>query len=267
MLLLTAAVGVLALAMPAQPSPQASVGAATLSYVEGRVEIAPPGGGFTPASEGQSFPAGMRLRTAEGSLARIDFPVMTVLASSSTELAFAGDPPSLLLERGRIEITSRGSAILPVRAGDAEVRGDGWAVVRREENNLQLSAVEGRFELAAGGQNVKATSGQGALLPAGGAPRTVAFGERPRVVLPSADARYVAAGEPVELSWRPAGASHVQVLSFETDHVLVERDLEGDRTSLAIPWPGLYRWRVAARDANGVEGPPSTEGLICVMEK
>jgi hypothetical protein len=36
---------------------------------------------------------------------------------------------------------------------------------------------------------------------------------------------------------------------------------------IVIPWPGAFRWRVAAVDARGLEGLPSAVGLIAVAER
>ena len=33
---------------------------------------------------------------------------------------------------------------------------------------------------------------------------------------------------------------------------------------VALPWEGAFRWRVSGRDARGLEGPPSEDGLLAV---
>jgi hypothetical protein len=49
--------------------------------------------------------------------------------------------------------------------------------------------------------------------------------------------------------------------------VLLAREAASPPLRLPIPWLGTYRWRVFARDARGVESPPSAEGLICSVDK
>jgi hypothetical protein len=54
----------------------------------------------------------------------------------------------------------------------------------------------------------------------------------------------------------------VEVLPVGSDDVLIQRDVGPSPLSLVIPWRGAFRWRVAARDASGLEGRPSADGLI-----
>jgi hypothetical protein len=78
----------------------------------------------------------------------------------------------------------------------------------------------------------------------------------------------VVKGEAASLSWRQAGATHhLEILPLESADVLLERDVGVGPEQMTIPWLGTYRWRVAARDALGLESLPSAEGLICVVEK
>ena len=76
------------------------------------------------------------------------------------------------------------------------------------------------------------------------------------------------AGQPVELRWTAAGPSHrVEILALESDEVLLARDVgapplrAGDPLARDLPLAGL------ARDARGLESPPSAEGLICSVDK
>ena len=258
--------GVAAAGVPASTA-HASVDVARLSFVEGDVQVASGRKAYAAASEGSGFQTNTRLRTGKASLARLDFPFMSLLASAGTEVDLSGSVLFLGLVRGRIEVASKEAEIVKIQAGDAEVRGEGWAVVRRHSEGVVVSAIEGRFGVNASGMVLSLKGGEGAVIAPGQAPRFVAFGERPRIVYPGADAVYVGRAEPLDLTWIPPGQAHVQVLPIESDQVLMERDVDGAKTQLEIPWPGLYRWRVALRNPSGVEGAPSTEGLICVMEK
>ena len=87
----------------------------------------------------------------------------------------------------------------------------------------------------------------------------------PSGLRPGGDPVYVAAGEPVALAWDPRGASYsIEVLPVGGDTVLAQRDATGAGVRLPLSWPGAFRWRVAARDARGLEGLPSGDGQIVV---
>jgi len=49
--------------------------------------------------------------------------------------------------------------------------------------------------------------------------------------------------------------------------VLLARETSGPPLRIDIPWLGIYRWRVFARDASGMESRPSPDGWVCVVEK
>ena len=59
----------------------------------------------------------------------------------------------------------------------------------------------------------------------------------------------------------------MEILALQKDDVLLARETGAPPVRLEIPWLGTYRWRVSARDARGVEGPPSAEGLICSVDR
>jgi hypothetical protein len=59
----------------------------------------------------------------------------------------------------------------------------------------------------------------------------------------------------------------VEVLALDKDQVLLARDVDAPPLRLQLPWLGTYRWRVAARDARGIESRPSAEGLICSVAR
>lgn len=258
---------VLAAAVPAFPQDRASIDVAKIALVEGAVEVASADGVFAAASEGQTFKAGWKLRTTSG-IARLEFPFMTLLASAGTQVGVSGAKVlSLDLEGGRVELSSSGADILKVIAGSAEVRGEGWVVVRREGSNVLVSAVDGKFFVASAGKTATLNSGDGAVVSAQQAPATTRLADRPKVTAPGSDAAYVTRGAKATLSWTPEGSSHVQVLPIDTDSVVIDRDVTGGATDVDIPWAGLFRWRVASRDARGLEGPPSAEGLVCVLER
>jgi hypothetical protein len=54
---------------------------------------------------------------------------------------------------------------------------------------------------------------------------------------------------------------------MSSDVILLERDVGASPQTIAIPWLGTFRWRVSARDARDLEGIPSAEGLVCVVDE
>jgi hypothetical protein len=259
--------GAAAAVLAAAPAASAATEVARLALVEGTVSVAAGRAAFAPAKEGAGIVNGTKVRTGSQALARLDFPVMSVTAGGDTELGVSGAVLSLELAHGRAEIASKQADIVKVVAAGGEVRGDGWAVVRREGKAVQVTVVQGRFFVTSSGHSLAVTSGAGAVFTQGAAPSAVELPSRPQVISPGADAAYVAKGEPLDVSWTPSGRSHVQLLAIGSEEVLMDRDIDGAKTTLSVPWPGLYRWRVAGRDAAGLEGVPSTEGLICVLDR
>ncbi len=66
---------------------------------------------------------------------------------------------------------------------------------------------------------------------------------------------------------RPARRTTWRSSRSQEDAVLLAREAGAPPLRLEIPWLGTYRWRVAARDARGVESRPSAEGLICSVDR
>src|SRR6266511_2782058 len=91
---------------------------ARLSFVERHVEHSSEQG-WHEAREGTPLRLGERIRTAADALAR--------------------------LEQGRTQLHSRKREILKLVTGEAEVRGQGWAVVRREGNATLVTSLGGFF--------------------------------------------------------------------------------------------------------------------------
>jgi hypothetical protein len=82
---------------------------------------------------------------------------------------------------------------------------------------------------------------------------------------PARDAVYVAPAEPLELRWKGAAPGYqLELLPVGSDVVLMQRDVQAPPVRIEVPWEGAFRWRVSARDARGLEGLPSADGLIAV---
>jgi hypothetical protein len=239
---------------------------ARLSFVEHRVERSS-NGAWQEAKEGTPLRLGERLRTAADALAHLDLPWMTMTLSPASTLAFPDEYVlSAVLEQGRMQLHAERSQILKLVTGEAEVRGQGWAVVRREGNTTLVTALAGRFLVEGAGKTVTLPPGTGTIVRKGKPPLPPqTLPEPPDGLLPGSDPQFVAPGDTVSLSWTPRGATHqVEVLPVGSDDVLIQRDVGAPPWRVAIPWPGAFRWRVATRDERGLEGKPSAEGLICV---
>jgi hypothetical protein len=255
------------------PSRLQGIAVATLAYASGPVERDILGvSGTSIMKPGEFVRTGDRIRTGVDGVARLSFPWMSVTASPSTTLHIPSEVIlSVVFDQGRAEIAAEGGDILKVRAPEAEVRGAGRVVIRRDSQHqaLVVTAREGTFRVEGGGRAVVLLAGEGTVVRQGQPPDSASrLPPAPSDLRPGKDPVYVVKGEPAHLSWRQAGATHhLEVLPLESNDVLLERDVGVGPEQMTIPWLGTYRWRVAARDALGLESLPSVEGLICVVEK
>jgi len=249
--------------------PRTAIPVATISYAENKVERAEDGERWTQIREGYRLKTGEQVRTASGALTRVEFPWMKLLLSGSSELAIPGGMVlSLELKQGRVEILSEGD-IIKLLSQAAEIRGQGRAVVRRVGSTTAVATIDGQFRVRAAGQTVSLKSNQGTIVASGEPPTTPELLPAPPETLdPGADPFYADKGKPIKLSWTPSeGAYRIQVLPIHSDEVLIDKDVAGSPQTVAIPWVGTFRWRISARDDRGLEGVPSGEGLVCVVEK
>lgn len=260
------------------PSPRvaamAGIAVATVTWTDAAVEREASKGkaGWQKLHAGDSLRTGDRLRTSAEGVARIEFPWMAVTAGPATILHIPAEVVlSTVLSQGRAEFEAHGRDIVKVRTADAEIRGAGRMVVRRERERtiVMVMALDGVFSVEANGDTVLLQAGEGTIVRDGDKPGPAQkLPAPPNRVRPTGDALYVPMGNPVSLSWDPtAPAFHVQVMALGSSDVLIARDVLRPPYLLSIPWEGTYRWRVSSRDAQGLEGRPSEEGLLCVVEK
>lgn len=264
-LALTAAA--LALSSAAASPPEERPGA-RVAFVSGSARRRSPKGADGPTGQGTVLGAGDRLRTGDESLLRLEMPGLTVILSAASALRLEGGQPLVpVVETGRVEAASEGETLL-LATDEARIRGGGRLVVRRlAGRGTRVFALLGGFRVTAGGTEVLLAAGHGTRIAPGRAPeRPRPLSAPPEVVSPGIDPPYVRAGETVPLRWAPAGAVHLQVLPFESPEPVLSRDADRGPAAVALTVPGLYRWRVSVRDAEGGEGLPSTEGLFCVIE-
>jgi hypothetical protein len=261
----------------AAAAPRASltgIAVARLAWADAVVEREAAQGktGWRELKEGDSLRTGDRIRTTADGVARFEFPWMSVTAGPSTMLHVPAEVVlSTVLGQGRAEFEGRGRDIVKVRTAEAVIRGTGRIVVRRDRSRtlVMAMAIDGSFRVEASGTTVVILAGEGTIIRDGAAPGpAVKLPEAPGTIRPGRDPAYVAAGEPLSLTWSAAAvASHIQVLPLDSPDVIIGRDVGRPPYALSIPWVGTYRWHVSSRDEQGLEGRPSEEGFICVVEK
>jgi hypothetical protein len=220
--------------------------------------------------EGEPLRTGDRLRTASGGVARLDFPWMAVTVGPSSILSVpASAVLSTVLEKGRAEFSGAGRDIVKIRVGQGEIRGGGRLVLWHEGERTAAAALDGAFRVSGAGKTVEIEAGEGTSMVGGQPPAAAsALPDPPGGLVPGADPSYVPSGQTAELHWTPNGvAHHVEILALQNDDVLLARNVGEPPLRIDIPWLGTYRWRVSARDGRGLEGPPSADGFVCVVEK
>lgn len=265
--------GLLAAALGLAPSSGAQTASVPalgrLAFVEQQVEQKGSSSNWRKAVEGGPLVIGEDLRTGAEGMARIDLPWMTLSVSPGSVLRFPDEfLLSAVLESGRAVLDAEEREALKVVTPEAEVRGKGRAVVRREGGRTLVSCLEGGFLVESDAGAVRLAPGQGSVVASGRAPgRPQATPKPPSAgsLRPGRDCAYVAAGEALDLKWRSeAPAFVVEVLPVGSDVVLLAHDVGPPPAPVTIPWSGAFRWRVAARDRRGLEGAPSSDGDICV---
>ena len=241
---------------------------ARLSVVEHRVELGKTDARWQQAVEGGPLALGEALRTGPEAVARLDLPWMALTLSPGSTLRF---PDSVLLqatlEAGRVLVEAPKLDALKLVTDEAEVRGQGRAVVRRQAKSTLVTCLAGRFLVEAAGAVVTLTAGQGTVVAAGKSPSAPQGVLPPPVegLWPALDPVFVAPGEPLELRWKGSAPGYqLEVLPVGSDVVLLQRDVAAPPVKIEMPWEGAFRWRVSARDARGLEGLPSADGLIAV---
>jgi len=262
------AVPSLALAQAAAAPDKSPLALAKLSLVERKVELGKKDAKWQNAVEGGPLSIGEALRTGPDAVARLELPWMALTLSPGSTLRF---PDAFLLqatlEAGRALVEAPKLDALKLVTDEAEVRGQGRAVVRRQGKSTLVTCLAGRFLVEAASSVVTLTAGQGTVVAAGKAPSA------PQAVLappteglwPALDPVFVAPAEALELRWKGSAPSYqLEVLPVGSDVVLVQRDVTAPPVKIEVPWEGAFRWRVSARDARGLEGLPSADGLIAV---
>jgi hypothetical protein len=267
-LVAAALAGVPAAARAQAAAERGALALARLSLVEHKVELEKKGAKWQGAVEGGPLSIGEALRTGPDAVARLELPWMALTLSPGSTLRF---PDAFLLQAtldgGRALIEAPGREALKLVTAEAEVRGQGRAVVRRAGRSTLVTCLAGRFFVEAAGQAVSLTPGRGTVVTAGkppGAPQDVPAAPS-QGLWPAQDPVFVAPAEPLELRWKgEAPGYQLELLPVGSDVVLFQRDVTASPARIEVPWEGAFRWRVSARDARGLEGLPSADGLIAV---
>ncbi len=256
------------LAVPAAAAAQDAPALARISLVERKVELAKKGATWRGAVEGGPLRIGEALRTGPDAVARLELPWMALTLGPGSTLTFPDDfLLSASLDGGRALVEAQGRDALKVVTGEAEVRGQGRAVVRRQGQETLVTCLAGRFHVHGGDSTVTLSAGRGTVVRAGRAPSAPGAVPAPPAggMWPGKDPVYTTPGEPLELRWKgDAPAYQIELLPVGSDVVLVQRDVAAPPARIEVPWEGAFRWRVSARDGRGLEGTPSEDGLIAV---
>jgi hypothetical protein len=258
----------LLLALPAAATAQGTTPLARLSVVERTVELERKGTTWEAALEGGPLRIGEALRTGSNALVRFELPWMALTLGAGSALRL---PDAFLLsaalESGRALVESPERDALKVVTAEAEVRGRGRAVVRRQGRATLVSCLAGRFFVEGSGATVTLAAGHGSVVASGHSPSEPERLPAAPVegLWPGPDPVYVGPGEPLELRWSGEAPSYqLELLPVGSDVVLLQRDVAAPPVRIEVPWEGAYRWRVSARNRRGLEGAPSEDGLIAV---
>jgi hypothetical protein len=239
---------------------------ARVAHADGHLEAMAAAGAWARLREGGRVATGDRLRTADATTARVDFPWVELGLGANTELAVQSSRVlTAELETGRAEQRAeKGAHLMRMLTPEAFVRGDGHVVVRREAGLTLVSVLEGRVLVSSGGRTVLLREGQGAIARPGAPPEPAELPAPPTGLVPGSDPAYAIDGREVSLAWRGSQGQHViQVFELDSDAVLLQRDVAGHSATLEVPWEGTFRWRVATRASSGLEGLPSDAGYFC----
>jgi hypothetical protein len=259
------------IAVPAAVGAQDALALARMSLVERKVELAKKGATWQAAVEGGPVRIGEALRTGPDAVARLELPWMSLTLGPGSTVSFPDDfLLSASLDGGRALVEAQGRDALKLVTAEAEVRGQGRAVVRRQGQETLVTCLAGKFHVHGADSTVILSAGRGTVVRAGRAPSAPEAVPAPPAggMWPGKDPVYATPGEPLELRWKgDAPAYQIEVLPVGSDVVLLQRDVGAPPARIELPWEGAYRWRVSARDKRGLEGTPSEDGLIAVDAK
>jgi hypothetical protein len=259
---------------------------ATCAVAVGDVEVRRAGKeGWSPVTTGAVLRDGDAIRTGPGAFARVAFvsgngieleerttAVVDVAAGVAAEgsaetgtervalasgvaRGFFADPASGPARALAIRTADGREARLSAAAGEQAVRFRLTATATGTEiavtaGAASVAAAEGAVSVAAGRAVDVGPAGVGAPV------ELIAF---PRSVRPGVDARFThSPGAALDLAWEAleaASAYRVQVakdLSFR--ELVLARDVAATGLGFSPEGPGMYAWRVAARDASGRQG-------------
>jgi LysM repeat protein len=259
--------------------------------VSRRVEEKPVTSEWRPTREGNLLREKEGLRTGRASSSTLAFDDGSRLDLGEDSLVFLREATttvsglkkqSLEILDGQADLKSRETrnkrrSDIRVLVGETVLRpiagasGHGSARARREsEGGAQVMVFGGSSQVEAQGVTVPVPEGMGTRVPKGAAPA------RPERLLPSPrgleppDGARLSFGNPV-LSWNPVKSAAAYTVEICTD---VEcRSLSLRATALATPRfevpaleRGMYRWRVLAQSASGLDGYTSEPTSLEILD-
>jgi hypothetical protein len=201
---------------------------ATCAVAVGDVEVRRAGKeGWSPVTTGAVLRDGDAIRTGPGAFARVAF-----------------------VSGNGIELEEESSALVDVARAAGLAAGGGGTEIAVTGGEARVEAGAGRVSLGAGRAVDVGAAGVGA---------PVELIDFPPSLRPGVDARFPLSPDlRVALAWQPLAAAsgyRVQIardLSFR--EVVLARNVSEQGLAFAPTGPGMYAWRVAARDAGGRQG-------------
>lgn len=226
---------------------------------------------FKPVKDGDRLRTGDRVRTGPGALARMQLPWMA-LTLGAESLLFV--PPTAILaavlENGRAELYAEGNDLLKISTPEGEVRGRGRLVVRRNGTTTLVMAMAGAFRFEGkGGVILPVAQGQGLVATTDGQLDGPAeLPPAPTAVWPGDDPVYLKRDQEVTMRFTSSARKHhLQVLAFDGNDIVVDRDIGLSPQAFRVPWLGTWRVRLSSVDERNLEGPASSTGYLVVVEE
>ena len=250
---------------PAKPAEPSAPTLATVAEVSGSVKVKRKGATeWTPVAKDDALRAGDAIRTADESFVRLKLEGRGNLEISEPTTLTIDE--SLSIQDGTITaIVDPGAQPLVVKAADgSEARiaapsgasaASTFRISPAADNSLDIAALEGDVAVKTNAGEQAVTAGKATRVVKQAASEPTSLIAFPKSIAPGIDARFhFVADKPIDLQWgavKEANGYRIQVSKDTEFHQLV---LNEDATSTAIQFapktPGVYAWRVAARDKN-----------------
>ncbi|HUS27537.1 MAG TPA: hypothetical protein VMZ53_03485 [Kofleriaceae bacterium] len=246
-------------AKPAEPSVPTL---ATVAELGGNVKVKRKGATeWTPAEKDEALHAGDAVRTADESFVRLKLAGRGTLEISEPTTVIIDD--ALSLQDGTVMAVVDPGATLVVKAADgseAHIAAPSGAsqpstfrISPAADNSLDIAAIQGDVAVKTQAGEQAVTAGKVTRVVKQSASEPVSLIAFPKSVAPGIDARFhFVADKPIDLQWATVKEASGYRVQISKDTEFRQLVLNEDATSTAVQFapkaPGVYAWRVAARD-------------------